>query len=72
MILEIGKIYIVTCRTWDNSRLITARRKYLGEEKRFREIPCHVFSSRLTKRGYQSIISIPHYDLKDALEEVEK
>ncbi len=66
--MEQGKVYTVTHRTWDNSRIVTARRKYLGQEKRFGEILCHVFSSRITRKGYSSEISIPHYDLKEVHE----
>jgi hypothetical protein len=64
-ILEKGKTYRVVNRTWDNKGTVTARRLFLGREKRFGEIPCYVFSSRLTRRGYSSVISIPEYDLKE-------
>ena len=63
--LEAGKVYIVTHRTWDNKKLVKAKRQFIGEEKRFGEIPCYVFSSRLTKKAYASLISIPHYDLRE-------
>jgi hypothetical protein len=55
--------YRVTHRTWDNSRRITAKREFLFTEKRFGDIPCYCFSSRITKRPSRQLVSIPEYDL---------
>jgi len=73
IMLETNKVYRVTHRTWDNKKLVTAKRKFLGTENRFETsgaggILCYVFSSRLTKRRYASELSIPHYDLKEVKE----
>jgi hypothetical protein len=65
---KLNKVYLVTHRTWDNKRLVTAKRRFLGMEKRFKAITCYVFTSRLTKRVCASELSIPHYDLKDIKE----
>jgi hypothetical protein len=65
---ELNKVYLVTHRTWDNKKLVTAKRQFLGTENRFGTILCYVFSSRITKRRYASELSIPHYDLKEVKE----
>ena len=61
-------IYKVTHRTWDNKKQVVAKRKFLFRERRFGEIPCYCFTSRLTKRGCSSLVSIPQYDLLNAVE----
>jgi len=66
--LEIGRVYKVRHRTWDNKRIVTAKRRYIGEEKRFGEIRCFVFSSRITRQPNITELSIPHYDLKEVRE----
>ena len=66
--LDLNSYYRVTHRTWDNKRIVTAKRKYFGTERRFGSILCYIFSSRVTKKGYSSELSIPHYDLKEARE----
>ena len=61
-------VYRVKNRTWDNSKTVTAKRAFLFTESRFGSIPCYCFTSRLTRNGPKSILSIPEYDLIEATE----
>lgn len=79
---EYNKLYFVTHREWDNTkicpkrdtdtRIVKAKRRFIMKEKRFgaNGIQCFVFTSRITGRitRNQSILSIPYYDLVDVQE----
>ncbi len=65
-----GKEYLVVCRLFDpvsgkhrTSRKVKRVFKYT--ENRFGEIPCAVFSSRVTRcnPNQRGELSIPHFDL---------
>ena len=62
------KVYKVKSRTWDNVNTVTAKRSFLFTEHRFGSIPCYCFTSRITKNGPKTILSIPEYDLIEAVE----
>jgi hypothetical protein len=48
---------------------VKATRWFLCREHRFDEIPCYCFSSRIQKNTIpRQIISIPEYDLVEAVE----
>jgi hypothetical protein len=61
--------YKVTHRTFDNSKTVTAKRWFLCRERRFGDIPCYCFSSRIARNTIpRQIISIPQYDLIKTIE----
>lgn len=68
-LFEKGTIYRVTHRTFDNKKVVKAKRKYLFTEMRFGSIPCYCFTSRIA-RGVinDTLVSIPEHDLVSAEE----
>lgn len=70
-ILKEGREYFVTHRDLLTDRVSRkTRRVYFGREKRFGEIDCLVFSSRVQKgKDIKRELSIPHYCI-DCIEEI--
>jgi len=63
--LKEGETYLVQFTRIDGSKSNRVKRLFFGTEKRFGEILCYVFSSRITKTcNIMSEVSIPFYDLK--------
>jgi len=64
--LKKGKTYRVQFTRTNGSKSNMVKRIFFGTEKRFGEIMCYVFSSRITKacNTNKSEVSIPFYDLK--------
>ena len=60
-------------KPWPVLKTVKIRRVFLGTERRLGEIPCANFSTRLTRHrpqgGLGSYLSVPHYDLLEAVEE---
>ena len=68
--LSKGRVYRVRLRSWDNKPGRTVRRFFLGEEQRFTDIGCYLFSSQIRKGQAQtSLVSIPKYDIISIVED---
>ena len=66
-----GQVYRVKFRSWDNKPGRTVRRTFMGEEQRFTDIGCYLFSSQIRRgQSQMSVVSVPKYDIISIKEDV--